>query len=109
MALAQHGFAVGVTSYRLFPSANIDMQLADVSAAAQWMVDHAKDWDGRSDALFLVGFSAGGHLVMSLCADPARLSASEFPSLRSVAVRLCRACSTFLSWRRKKTMRSIAS
>ncbi|HNF97911.1 MAG TPA: alpha/beta hydrolase [Pseudomonadota bacterium] len=79
MALAQHGFAVGVTSYRLFPSANIDMQLADVSAAAQWMVDHAKDWDGRSDALFLVGFSAGGHLVMSLCADPARLSASGIP------------------------------
>lgn len=87
MALAKHGFAVGVTSYRLFPEARTPDQLADVTSAAQWMVQHAREFGGRSDALFLIGFSAGGHLVLSVCTDAARLAQAGIapPTLRGCA------------------------
>ena len=72
-ALAKQGFAVGVMSYRLFPEATLADQLADVARAAKWMTEHAAQGSGRASSLFLVGFSAGGHLVMSICADPLQL------------------------------------
>ncbi len=72
-ALAKQGFAVGVMSYRLFPEARISDQLSDVASAATWMTSHAAEWGGHARSLFLVGFSAGGHLVMSSCADPMQL------------------------------------
>lgn len=73
VALAKRGFGVAVASYRLLPSASLADQLADVVAAAQFAVDHAQEYGGNPRKLVLAGFSAGGHLIMSLCVDPERL------------------------------------
>lgn len=79
VALARRGIAVAVQSYRLFPKATLDEQLADVLAAARWLRDHAPAHSINSDCLFLAGYSAGGHLVTLLTLDDRRLSAAGLP------------------------------
>ena len=73
VALAKRGFGVAVASYRLLPSASLADQLIDVAAAAHFTVEHAQEYGGNPHKLVLAGFSAGGHLIMSLCVDPERL------------------------------------
>ena len=81
VALAQRGIGVAVQSYRLIPEATLEDQLLDVALATRFVVEHAQEYGG-SQRLVLVGFSAGGHLVMSLCVDRERLRrAGVDPSL----------------------------
>ncbi len=68
-ALAERGYLVAVTSYRLFPQVGLDAMLDDVADAARLTLAQ-----GRA-RLVLVGHSAGAHLVASLATDPARLRA----------------------------------
>jgi acetyl esterase/lipase len=68
-ALADRGYLVAVTSYRLFPQVGLDVMLDDVADAARLTLAQ-----GRS-RIVLVGHSAGAHLVASLATDPARLRA----------------------------------
>lgn len=73
-ALARHGIGVVVSNYRLVPKVGIDEQLEDVTAAIAWTLQAAKDWswNGR---LYLMGHSAGGHIVSLLAASPKLLAA----------------------------------
>lgn len=59
---ATKGIGVAVIDYRLQPSTDWRGQVRDVRAAAQWAVDSIAAYGGRSDALFLMGHSAGTHL-----------------------------------------------
>jgi acetyl esterase/lipase len=74
VALAKRGLGVAVQSYRLIPEATLQDQLADVVAAARFTLEHAKEYGGSARTLILAGFSAGGHLVTTLCVEPERLS-----------------------------------
>lgn len=73
LALARRGMAVVVPSYRLFPEATAEDQLADVIAAVRWAADHARELGADPHRLVLVGHSAGGHLVSLLAYDQGRL------------------------------------
>lgn len=70
--LARHGYAVAVLSYRIYPEASIQGQLADIQAALLWARPKLKDLNIEENRLFLMGHSAGGHL--------ATLAALETPS-----------------------------
>jgi acetyl esterase/lipase len=78
-ALAEHGIATVVASYRLLPDATLDDMLDDVSAALAWTRDHIGAHGGDPTALFLAGHSAGGHLVTQLGAHTGELRARGVP------------------------------
>lgn len=50
-------------NYRMLPETKVPDQAQDVAAAVAWVYDHAKDYGGNPDRLFLMGHSAGAHLV----------------------------------------------
>lgn len=62
-ALARRGIVTVVQSYRLSPEASIDGILDDVKAAVRWTQKHAPEHGGDPKRVFLMGHSAGGHLV----------------------------------------------
>jgi acetyl esterase/lipase len=73
VALARRGVGVAVQSYRLSPAVGIEAQLGDVVAAAGYTLAHAAEYGGDPRQLFLAGYSAGGQLITTLCAEPERL------------------------------------
>jgi acetyl esterase/lipase len=76
-ALAQHGFAVAVISYRTYPESRIDDQIGDIRAAVEWVRNHITQYGGDPSGIHLIGHSAGGHL--------AAMIGAEFPAgVRSV-------------------------
>jgi acetyl esterase/lipase len=61
--LASRGFAVVNISYRLSPDATVFGQIQDIFAALHWLEKNGKDFPCDMNNVFLVGDSAGGHLV----------------------------------------------
>lgn len=60
---ATSGIGVAVINYRLQPTTDWRGQVDDVRAAVQWGGDSIAAYGGRPDALFLMGHSAGTHLI----------------------------------------------
>src|SRR6185503_18816196 len=56
-------------SYRLSPEAAIDTIVDDVMNGLRWTEEHARDHGGDPARLFMMGHSAGGHLVALAGAD----------------------------------------
>ena len=63
MSLAQRGFAVINASYRLAPEYKFPAQLEDVNSYVHWMYKHADEYGFDTDNLFMVGDSAGAHIM----------------------------------------------
>ena len=61
--LAQNGIGAAVIEYRKPPVGDVDAELRDVAAAFAWTRRHAVKFGGLADRIFLMGHSAGGHLV----------------------------------------------
>lgn len=74
LTLAAQGFVVVNINYRLMPEVSFPDNLKDIFAAFSWVENHAKDFYGDLNNIYLMGDSAGGHLVamaLSAIADPA--------------------------------------
>lgn len=63
VALAKRGIVTVVQSYRLSPEASIAGIVDDVMAGLRWTEQHAGEHGGDPARLFMMGHSAGGHLV----------------------------------------------
>ena len=63
MALAQKGFAVITLNYRLAPTHNFPAQLYDIDLLMQFIDDHAKQYSLDIENIFMIGDSAGAHLI----------------------------------------------
>ncbi len=70
-ALASRGIVTVVQSYRLVPDATIDDLLDDVMTALRWTEDHAVEHGADPARIFMMGHSAGGHVVALLGSDDA--------------------------------------
>lgn len=73
MSLAQRGFAVVNFTYRLAPEAKFPAPLEDTNAVITWMFAHQDEYGLDMAHVFMVGDSAGGHLLAlyaSLCTNP---------------------------------------
>ena len=68
-ALARQGFVAIVPDYRKYPQAKFDGFMADAANALAWSFEHAAQYGGNPDALFVMGHSAGAHLAFMLATD----------------------------------------
>jgi acetyl esterase/lipase len=71
--LAGQGIGVAVPNYRLSPQVRHPEHVRDVARAFAWVHAHIAEYGGRPDRMFLMGHSAGGHLVALLATDEAYL------------------------------------
>ena len=66
LALVPKGFVYASANYRLHPGATVAEMAQSVADAAGWLARHADEFGGDPHTLFLVGHSAGAHLVSLL-------------------------------------------
>jgi arylformamidase len=63
------GACVMLVNYDLCPAVTVADIVAQTKRAIAWIHDHAGDWGGDPDRLYLSGHSAGAHLVAMALAD----------------------------------------
>lgn len=60
---AQNGIIFVNANYGLAPNVVHPQQVLDVAKSIKYSVDHAQEWGGDPERIFLMGHSAGAHLV----------------------------------------------
>jgi acetyl esterase/lipase len=76
-ALVDKGFVFMSINYRLLPDVTIKQMAEDVAKAVRWAHDHAKDYGGDPDTIFVMGHSAGAQLAALVCTDDRYLKAEK--------------------------------
>ncbi|OAD72429.1 hypothetical protein PHYBLDRAFT_146619 [Phycomyces blakesleeanus NRRL 1555(-)] len=61
--LREMGYVVVVPDYRKYPRVMVDEMYADVRQAIKWAYKHASEIHGDPELLYVMGHSAGAHLV----------------------------------------------
>ena len=77
LALVPQGFVYASANYRLRPRASVAQMAQSVADAAGWLVRNAQDFGGDPHRLFLIGHSAGAHLVSLLGTNERFLQQAE--------------------------------
>jgi len=75
--LASQGIGVVLPNYRLSPAVKHPEHVKDVARAVAWTRAHAAEHGGDPERIFLMGHSAGGHLVSLLATDETYLRAER--------------------------------
>ena len=75
--LARRGIGAAVINYRLLPTVALPDQFDDVARAVAWVHGHIDAYGGNPSRLFLMGHSAGAHVISRLAFDPAALGAYD--------------------------------
>lgn len=76
-----HGFVYVSVNYRLSDGSGVQhpTQVRDVASALAWVHDHAAEYGGDPERLFVMGHSAGAHLAALVATDERRLAAVGKP------------------------------
>ncbi|NJO31860.1 MAG: alpha/beta hydrolase [Rhodospirillales bacterium] len=74
-SLARHGFVAILPDYRLAPDHPFPAFVEDAASAVRWAHDHAEEFGGDLDRIYISGHSAGGHNALMLALDPRYLDA----------------------------------
>lgn len=69
-ALAKNGVIVAALDFRVPPVAPYPASLADIHYGIRWCKTQAKSWNGRPDAVGVMGTSSGAHQAMLLGMRP---------------------------------------
>jgi acetyl esterase/lipase len=67
--LASNGVVTIIPDYRKFPDVRFPAFMHDAANAVAWARDHARDFGGDPQRLFVMGHSAGGQIAALLAAD----------------------------------------
>jgi acetyl esterase/lipase len=78
-AFTEKGFVLVSINYRLVPNVKVNEIAGDVAKAIRWTHDHAKDYGGDPNTLFIMGHSAGAQLAALVCTDDRYLKAEKLP------------------------------
>jgi acetyl esterase/lipase len=68
-AFNEHGYVLVSVNYRLHPAVTYREQAGDIAHAIRWVKDHAREHGGDPGRVFLMGHSAGAHLVALVGTD----------------------------------------
>ena len=74
-SFARQGIGVVVTNYRLSPGVRHPEHIKDVARAFAWTRKNLPRYGGNAEQIFVMGHSAGGHLVALLATDAGYLKA----------------------------------
>jgi acetyl esterase/lipase len=75
MSLARRGLVTILPNYRLAPDHPFPTFVEDAASAVRWARDHAAEYGGDPNRIYLSGHSAGGHSALMLALDPQYLRA----------------------------------
>lgn len=78
-AFVEKGFVFVSTNYRFVPNVTVQEMTGDIAKAIRWTHDHAKEYGGDPDTIFVMGHSAGAHLAALVCTDERYLKAEGLP------------------------------
>jgi acetyl esterase/lipase len=78
--LASQGIGAVLPNYRLSPAVKHPEHVKDVAAAVGWTRRNIGKYGGNPEKLYLIGHSAGGHLVALLATDESYLKAEDMKS-----------------------------
>ena len=76
-ALSAQGVVVVIPDYRKYPQVRMDGFMQDAASAVAWVHQHARDWGGEPDDVFVMGHSAGGQIAALVATDPQWLGAHD--------------------------------
>lgn len=68
-AFNEKGYVFVSVNYRFHPAVTYKEQAGDIAQAVRWVRDHAAEHGGDSKQIFLMGHSAGAHLVALVGTD----------------------------------------
>src|SRR5690625_2083547 len=74
-ALTSLGYIAILPDYRLFPQIRFPAFVEDGAIAVKWVYDHAAEYGGNLDHLFLMGHSAGAYIAAMLALNDEYLHA----------------------------------
>ena len=74
-AFVEKGFVLVSTNYRFVPNVTVKEMTGDIAKALRWVHDHAREYSGDPDTIFVMGHSAGAHLAALVCTDDRYLKA----------------------------------
>ena len=76
-AFVDKGFVFATTNYRFIPHVKMQDLAADVATSIRWVHDHAAEYGGDPETMFVMGWSAGGQLAALVCTDEKYLKAVD--------------------------------
>jgi len=76
-AFVAKGMVFVSINYRLLPKATIKQMAEDVAKAIRWAHEHAKEYGGDPNTVFVMGHSAGAQLATLVCTDERYLKAED--------------------------------
>lgn len=68
-AFTQRGFVFVSTNYRFIPQVTVQDMARDIARAIRWVHDHARQYGGDPQSVYVMGHSAGAHLAALVCTD----------------------------------------
>jgi acetyl esterase/lipase len=74
-AFTKEQFVFVSVNYRFVPQVTLKEMTGDIAKAIKWIHDHAKDFGGDPNVIFVGGHSAGAHLAALVCTDERYLQA----------------------------------
>ena len=74
-AFVERGLVFVSINYRFVPQVTVKEMTGDVAKAIRWARDHARDFGGDPNRIFVMGHSAGAHLAALVCTDERYLQA----------------------------------
>ena len=74
-AFTDKGFIFVPINYRFVPNVTVKEMTGDIAKAIRWVHEHAKEFGGNPNSIFVMGHSAGAHLAALVCTDDRYLKA----------------------------------
>jgi arylformamidase len=78
-AFVDKGYVFVSTNYRFVPKVTVKEMTGDIAKAIRWVHDHAQEYGGAPNSIFVMGHSAGAHLAALVCTDDRYLKAEGLP------------------------------
>jgi acetyl esterase/lipase len=76
-AFVDRGFVFASTNYRFVPNVTIKQMAGDIAKSIRWAHDHAEEFGGDPNAIFVMGHSAGAQLAALVSIDDRYLKAER--------------------------------
>lgn len=68
-SLAKQGYITVIADYRKYPTVYFPAFMNDAANVLKWTHEHASDYGGNNNRIFVAGHSAGAHIAMLLTLD----------------------------------------